>query len=401
MSGPWLASKRKDEIQVTESPYTSLLALNCGSSSIKFALFTPDFERSFSGLVEAIGHGQSPKLKTSTGDAREFGGSDQTHADVLPRLINEIILPRAGTISGVGHRIVHGGERFNAPVRIDPEVRAGIAELAPLAPGHQPHNLAGIDATTHALPGVPQIACFDTAFHAGIPAVRREMALPRRYAREGLIRYGFHGLSYEHVATKLPGLGVSPGRVIACHLGNGCSVCGMIDGVSQWTSMGFTPLDGLMMGQRPGRLDPGAVLWLVEQHGGDTAAVSKLFYHQSGLSGVSGLSGDMRTLMASDQPDSAFAIKMFVDRLVQEIGAAAASLGGVDALVFSGGIGENASPIRAMTIQKLEWLGFKLDPSSNDSRAERLTTADSVRQAFVVEADEERIIAQAISSLLG
>lgn len=386
---------------MTDSPHGNLLALNCGSSSIKFAVFTHRFERSFSGLVEAIGHGQTPRLKTSTGDRMEFGGPDQGHAEVLPRLIGEIVLPRAGAIAGVGHRIVHGGERFNAPVIVDPDIRAGIAELTPLAPGHQPHNLAGIDAATRALPGVPQIACFDTAFHSGITAVRREMPLPRSYAKDGLIRYGFHGLSYEHVAANLSGLGLSAGRVIACHLGNGCSICGMIDGKSVWTSMGFTPLDGLMMGQRPGRLDPGAVLWLVEQHGGDTAAVGKLFYHQSGLSGVSGLSGDMRTLLASDQPDAAFAVQMFVDRLVQEIGGAAASLDGVDALVFSGGIGENAAPIRAMVLERLEWLGFDLDATANAAGAGRLTTAESARHAFVVEADEERIIALAIAGLLG
>lgn len=386
---------------MTDSPHGNLLALNCGSSSIKFAVFTHRFERSFSGLVEAIGHGQTPRLKTSAGDRMEFGGPDQGHAEVLPRLIGEIVLPRAGAISGVGHRIVHGGERFNAPVIIDTDIRAGIAELTPLAPGHQPHNLAGIDAATRALPGVPQIACFDTAFHSGIAPVRREMPLPRSYARDGLIRYGFHGLSYEHVAANLSGLGLSSGRVIACHLGNGCSICGMIDGKSVWTSMGFTPLDGLMMGQRPGRLDPGAVLWLVEQHGGDTAAVGKLFYHQSGLSGVSGLSGDMRTLLASDQPDAAFAVEMFVDRLVQEIGGAAASLGGVDALVFSGGIGENAAPIRAMVLERLAWLGFDLDATANATGAGRLTAAECARHAFVVEADEERIIAQAIAGLLG
>lgn len=385
---------------MTDGPHDCLLALNCGSSSVKFALFTTEFERIFSGLVEAIGHGQTPRLKTSDGDARQFGAPDQGHADVLPRLISEIILPRAGTIAGVGHRIVHGGARFVAPVRIDPAVRSSIAELTPLAPGHQPHNLAGIDAATQALPDVPQIACFDTAFHAGIAPVRREMALPRRYAKDGLIRYGFHGLAYEHVAARLPELGVPAGRVIACHLGNGCSICGMIDSVSVWTSMGFTPLDGLMMGQRPGRLDPGAVLWLLEQKEGDIAAVSKLLYHQSGLSGVSGLSGDMRTLLASDAPDAGFAVEMFVDRLVEEIGGAATSLGGVDAIVFSGGIGENAAPIRAMVLERLEWLGFKMNSDANTASAERLTFADSIRQAFVVAADEERIIAQAIARLL-
>lgn len=385
---------------MTDSLHTSLLALNCGSSSIKFALFDADFQRTFSGLVEAIGHGQTPRLKTSDGAARQFGAPDQGHADVLPQLISEIILPRAGVISGIGHRVVHGGERFVAPVRIDAAARAGIAELTPLAPGHQPHNLAGINAAAQALPGVPQIACFDTAFHASIAAVRREMPLPRSYARNGLIRYGFHGLSYEHVAASLPDLGISAGRVIACHLGNGCSICGMIDGTSVWTSMGFTPLDGLMMGQRPGRLDPGAVLWLLEQHDGDAAAVSKLLYHQSGLSGVSGLSGDMRALLASTEPDAAFAIEMYVDRLVQEIGAAAASLGGVDALVFSGGIGENSAPIRAMTLAKLAWLGFTFDSAANAANSGRLTTADSLLQAFIVEADEERVIARATACLL-
>jgi len=380
--------------------HDSLLALNCGSSSIKFALFTAKFERAFSGLIEAIGHGQTPRLKASDGTAQQFGEPDQVHEDLLPKLITEIILPRAARISGVGHRVVHGGNAFDAPVKVDATVRSGIAELTPLAPGHQPHNLAGIDAATAALPGVIQVACFDTAFHTNVPEVRREMALPRAYARDGLIRYGFHGLSYEHVSSTLPRLGVPAGRVIACHLGNGCSISAMIDGVSRWTSMGFTPLDGLMMGQRPGRLDPGAVLWLLEQHGGDTAAVSKLLYHQSGLSGVSGLSGDMRTLLASDEPDAAFAIEMYVDRLVEEIGAAAASIGGIDALVFSGGIGENSAPIRARALQRLEWFGFALDPAANDAGAERLTTAGSQRQAYIVKADEEFIIAQAVARLL-
>ena len=378
----------------------SLLALNCGSSSIKFALFAPGMQRTASGLVEAIGHGQTPRLKMPGEPAVPFGKQGQGHADLLPKLIHDVILPRAGTIGGVGHRVVHGGERFAAPVRIDAAVRSGIAALAPLAPGHQPHNLAGIDAASAALPGIIQVACFDTAFHTSVPTVRREMALPRAYARQGLIRYGFHGLSYEHVAATLPRLGVLHGRVVACHLGNGCSISGMINGVSRWTSMGFTPLDGLMMGQRPGRLDPGAVLWLLEQHGGDAEAVSQLLYHHSGLTGVSGVSGDMRTLLASDETNAGFAVEMYVDRLVQEIGAAAASLGGMDALIFSGGIGENAAPIRAMTMGKLEWLGFTLDSAANAAGAERVTTMDSPRPAFVVRADEELVIAQAVAKAL-
>lgn len=379
----------------------SLLALNCGSSSIKFALFTPGLERTLSGLIEAIGRGQTPRLRISGEEARQFGATDQGHADLLPRLINDIILPHAGQITGIGHRVVHGGERFGAPVRIDVVTRQAIAELAPLAPGHQPHNLAGIDAAAAALPGVGQVACFDTAFHTTVSAVRREMPLPRSYARQGLLRYGFHGLSYQHVAASLPALGLSQGRVIACHLGNGSSICAMMDGRSAWTSMGFTPLDGLMMGQRPGRLDPGAVLWLVDQHQGDTATVNSLLNKQSGLSGVSGLSGDMRTLLASDSADAAFAIEMFVDRLVGEIGTAAVSIGGCDAIVFSGGIGENAAPIRARTLERLSWLGFDCDPEANKAAAQCITTPDSSRQAYIIAADEEHVIAEAVVQILG
>jgi acetate kinase len=379
----------------------SLLALNCGSSSIKFALFTPGLERTLSGLIEAIGRGQTPRLRISGEEARPFGEADQGHADLLPRLISETIMPRAGRITGIGHRVVHGGERFSAPVRVDAETRQAIAALAPLAPGHQPHNLAGIDAAAAALPGVKQVACFDTAFHTTVPAVRREMALPRSYAREGLLRYGFHGLSYQHVASNLPGLRLSRARVIACHLGNGSSICAMMDGRSAWTSMGFTPLDGLMMGQRPGRLDPGAVLWLVDKHEGDTAAVNRLLNTQSGLSGVSGLSGDMRTLLASESADAAFAIEMYVDRLVQEIGAAAASLGGCDAILFSGGIGENAAPIRAAALERVSWLGFVCDPEANSAAAQCITAPESPRQAYVIAADEEHVIAEAVTQLLG
>ncbi|WP_394687910.1 acetate/propionate family kinase [Hoeflea sp.] len=379
----------------------SLLALNCGSSSIKFALFTPGLERTLSGLIEAIGRGQTPRLRISGEETRPFGTTGQSHADLLPRLITKIIVPRAGKITGIGHRVVHGGEKFSGPVRIDARTRQAIADLAPLAPGHQPHNLAGIDAAAAALPGVGQVACFDTAFHTTVPTVRREMPLPRAYARQGLLRYGFHGLSYQHVAANLPALGLSQGRAIACHLGNGSSICAMMDGRSAWTSMGFTPLDGLMMGQRPGRLDPGAVLWLVDQHKGDTAAVNSLLNTQSGLSGVSGLSGDMRILLASETADAAFAIEMYVDRLVQEIGTATASIGGCDAIVFSGGIGENAAPIRARTLERLSWLGFMCDPEANKAAAQCITTSDSSRPTYIIAADEEHVIAEATTLLLG
>lgn len=378
-----------------------ILALNCGSSSIKFAVFSSQLQRRFSGQIEAIGHGQTPGLKVAGEAARPFGANHEGHADLLPRLVADIIVPRAGRISGVGHRVVHGGEKFTAPERIDVDVRDAISALSPLAPGHQPHNLAGIDAAVTALPRAIQIACFDTAFHSGIAAVRREMALPRAYARKGLIRYGFHGLSYEHVAASLPGLGLADGKkVVACHLGNGSSIAALVDGVSRWTSMGFTPLDGLMMGQRPGRLDPGSVLWLLDQHDGDAGAVADLLYHNSGLLGVSGISGDMRVLLASAETGAAFAIDMYVDRLLQEIGSAIAAIGGCDALVFSGGIGENAAPIRARAISALEWLGFSLDPAANTAHASLLTAASGQRHAFIVRADEERVIANSVVRMI-
>ncbi|MEQ8482683.1 MAG: acetate/propionate family kinase [Hoeflea sp.] len=373
----------------------SLLALNCGSSSIKFALFTLGLAKTSHGLIEAIGGRETPRLKVAGEETRPFGERGQGHADLLPRLIEEVIVPRGGSITGVGHRVVHGGEDFDAPARIDPATRQAIALLSPLAPAHQPHNLSGIDAISEKLPGVTQIACFDTAFHATVPSIRREMPLPRAYARDGLLRYGFHGLSYQHVSATLPSLGLAGGRVIACHLGNGASICGMIDGRSSWTSMGFTPLDGLMMGQRPGRLDPGAVLWLIEQHGGDAGAVNRLLNSNSGLAGVSGISGDMRVLMQSSTDDARFALEMYVDRLVEEIGAAAAAINGCDGLVFSGGVGENANAIRAMAVERLEWLGFELDPDANLASAQCITRGGSRPNAFIVKADEELVIARA------
>jgi acetate kinase len=379
----------------------SLLALNCGSSSIKFALFTLGLEKTSHGLIEAIGGREPPRLKVAGKDTKTFGEPGQGHADLLPRLIDEVIVPRGGHITGVGHRVVHGGEDFAAPVRIDPATREAIARLSPLAPAHQPHNLAGIDAVAEKLPGVPQFACFDTAFHTTVPRIRREMPLPRAYARDGLLRYGFHGLSYQHVSATLPALGLPSGRVIACHLGNGASICGMSNGRSAWTSMGFTPLDGLMMGQRPGRLDPGAVLWLIEQHEGDIAAVSKLLNRNSGLAGVSGVSGDMRALMESGTDDARFAIDMYVDRLVEEIGAAAAAINGCDGLVFSGGVGENAGTIRAMAIERLKWLGLDLDPEANLASAQCITRGGSGPNAFIVKADEEVVIAGAMAEPAG
>jgi acetate kinase len=325
-----------------------------------------------------------------------------SHADIIPHLIDTLILPVAGKLAGVGHRVVHGGTRFATPVIIDADIREAIAKLAPLAPSHQPHNLAGIDAVAAVLPGVPQIACFDTAFHRTIPEHRQLMALPARFAEEGLRRFGFHGLSYQGIVRDLPRIAgkAARGRVVACHLGNGCSLAGIVDGKSQITSMGFTPLDGLVMGRRPGRLDPGAVLWLVKRLGGDAKAVDKLLNQEAGLFGVSGISPDMRTLLDSPAPAAKLAVAMFVDRLVQEIGAAAAAIGGVDALVFSGGIGENAAPIRAMTVDALSFLDLRLDQDTNARNAATISPEGTRPSVHVVPADEESVIAESVRRLV-
>ena len=387
----------------------SILALNSGSSSVKFALFDKDLAVLLKGQVENIGDGLKPRMSLRDGN----GGGDialppmlSSHADIIPHLIDSLILPRAaelaGGLAGIGHRVVHGGPHFERPVVIDSGIRGQIADMAPLAPSHQPHNLAGIDAVFAVLPRVPQIACFDTAFHRTLPEHRQAMPLPQRFAELGLRRFGFHGLSYQGIVGALPALPgeVARGRVIACHLGNGCSLAGIVDGISQFTSMGFTPLDGLMMGRRPGRLDPGAVLWLVERLGGDARAVDRLLNQEAGLLGVSGISSDMRTLLESDRPSAQLAVAMFVDRLAQEIGAAAAAIGGIDALVFSGGIGENAAPIRAMTVEALGFLGLRLDREANARNAATISPGDTHPSVHVVPADEEMVIANSVAALI-
>jgi acetate kinase len=376
----------------------TVLALNCGSSSVKFAGFAADRDDAlFRGQVEGLGPGLTASFNLAGADAPPLPDGVETHADVIAFLLETVIADRR--IAAVGHRVVHGGTVFDGPVAIDDAARRRIEDLSDLAPAHQPHNLAGIDAVARALPTVPQVACFDTAFHRTIPAHRRRMPLPRRFHEEGLCRFGFHGLSYERVAARLPALlgARADGRVVVCHLGNGCSLAGLIERRCAHTSMGFTPLDGLMMGRRPGRLDPGAVLWLVERHGGDVAAVDRLLNKEAGLVGVSGVSSDMRVLLADTGADAALAVTMFVDRLVQEIGSAMAAIGGLDALVFTGGIGENAVPIRARVVNALAWTGLDLDRAANEAAdaaaGSTITTGDP--SAHVVATDEEAVIAAA------
>ena len=352
----------------------SILAINCGSSSVKYAVFNEALQIVARGLVEA------------TGDA------------ALERAM-AALSPYASIARAVGHRIVHGGERFTSPTLITPHVRADIEQLIPLAPEHQPHHIAGIDTVAKHFPDLPQIACFDTAFHRTIPQHRQEMALPLEFAKLGLLRYGFHGLSYEYISTCL-----SKPRMIICHLGNGCSLVAVKNGKSIYTSMGFTPLDGLMMGTRAGALDPGAVLWLVDRLG-NTKAVRALLNRESGLKGVSGLSSDMRDLLAADDPRARFAVTMFVDRLVLEIGRAVAALQGLDAIVFTGGIGENAATVRAAVITQLDWLGLKLDTRANAEHAAVISELHPAKEppiptAHVIQTNEEQMIARSVKGVL-
>ena len=357
-----------------------VLALNCGSSSVRFCVFTDDLIPLLRGQVENIAEGLEPRLLLEgRTDTRLLAGL-AGHGAVIAFLLDSVILPTCADIAVAGHRVVHGGTRFAGPALIDAEVRAGIEVLSPLAPSHQPHNLAGISAIAEALPGMTQVASFDTAFHRTIPEVRQLMALPREFADAGLLRFGFHGLSYQSVVARFActtGM-TMPRRMVICHLGNGCSIAGLVDGASVFTSMGFTPLDGLVMGRRPGRLDPGAV--------------DRLLNRDSGLLGISGISSDMRTLLACHDERAALAVAVFVDRLVLEIGSAITATGGLDALVFTGGIGENAAPVRAAVVGALGWLSLELDEGANLRHASTITTGTP--SAHVIATDEERMIAE-------
>ncbi|MDE3209194.1 MAG: acetate/propionate family kinase [Pseudomonadota bacterium] len=382
----------------------AVLAINAGSSSIKFALFearhgNPDHRLSH-GQIEGIG--SAPHFVARDGDGavlteyRWPAGATLAHEDLLAPLLAWITSHLgADSLAAAGHRIVHGGGKYTRPVALTEAVIADLARLVPLAPLHQPHSLAAVRAMRKLRPELPQVGCFDTAFHHGMSATATRLALPRRYADEGVRRYGFHGLSYEYIAGRLreqaPAL--AAGRVIAAHLGNGASLCGMHDGRSVDTTMGFTALDGLVMGTRCGSIDPGALLYLQQQHGMTAAALEHLLYNESGLLGVSGISNDMRTLLASQAPRAREAVELFVFRIAREAGALASSLGGLDGLVFSAGIGEHAAAVRAAVCARLAWLGIRLDEAANAADANLISTADSRVQVRVIATDEEAMIA--------
>ncbi|MGH7044138.1 MAG: acetate/propionate family kinase [Acetobacteraceae bacterium] len=382
--------------------HDAILALNAGSSSVKFALFAHgDGDRldlALRGEAEGIGatphfRARDPKGATVT----DRGFPEGTPYDkVLDALLGFVTDHQGGTALGaVGHRIVHGGITFDRPVRVTDEVLAALDALIPFAPLHQPHNLAPIRAIAASRPDLPQVACFDTAFHHGMPVLATRFALPRALTDAGIRRYGFHGLSYEFIARRLRTLapGLAGGRVIVAHLGNGASLCAMRGGRSVDTTMGLTALDGLMMGTRAGNLDPGVVLHLIAGRGMTTAAVEDLLYHRCGLLGVSGLSNDMRVLAESAEPHAAEAVALFVFRIARETGALAASLGGLDGFVFTAGIGAHAPQVRAAVCARLAWLGVRIDGEANARGVGRISAPDSSVAVWVIPTDEEAMIA--------
>jgi acetate kinase len=306
-------------------------------------------------------------------------------------------------VLGVGHRVVHGGAKYAGPCIVTPEVLADLRALIPLAPLHQPYNVGAIEAVSERLPGVPQVACFDTSFHRGQPAVAELVPLPKAIRDAGVQRYGFHGLSYEYIASALPGVApaVAGGRVIVAHLGSGASLCAMKDRKSIDSTLGFTALDGLCMGTRPGSLDPGVVLHLFQTLGLSAADVEKLLYKQSGLIGISGISNDMRDLLESADPAARLAVDYFVYQAAKHVGSLAAALGGVDALVFTAGIGEHSAEVRRRICEASAWLGVELDAGANATHGPRISTAASRVSAWVVPTNEELMIARHTGALLG
>ena len=382
----------------------AILTLNAGSSSLKFSLFEIAQDRQLrlasEGQVEGIGIAPHFVAKSPNGAtlAERRWPEINPDYDALVEQVMSIAESHLGDdkLIAVGHRVVHGGPDHDRSQRVTTDLLTALDKLTPLAPLHEPHNIAPMRAIAKARPNLPQVACFDTAFHHGMPIVATRFALPRQYEAEGVRRYGFHGLSYEYIAGRLRELApdLARGRVIAAHLGNGASLCAMQGGRSVDTTMGFTALDGLVMGTRSGSLDPGVILYLEQQHGMDAEAVEKLLYNQSGLLGVSGISSDMRTLLASTESRAGDAIELFVFRIAREIGALTASLNGVDGLVFTAGIGEHAPEIRAAVVNRLGWLGAVLDQAAN-ARGDLLISKPESRIALcVVPTSEETMIAR-------
>ncbi len=389
----------------------AIAVLNAGSSSVKFSVFVErDGELRLQARGQIEGLYNAPRFVARGADAtvlaeKDWGqGATLGHDGALDHLV-AFLRERGGglRLSAVGHRVVHGGMEYSRPVRIDARALEALEKYNPLAPLHQPHNLAPIRLLLERSPQLPQVACFDTAFHRTNADLAQMFGLPYPMFEEGVRRYGFHGLSYEYIASILPrhSARAASGRTIVLHLGNGASMCAMHNRRSMASSMGFTAVDGLMMGTRTGSLDPGVVLYLIDQRGMDPRAIEKLLYNQSGLLGISGVSSDMRTLLESGEPRAKLAIDLYCYRIRRELGSLAAVLGGLDALVFTGGVGENSSLIRARLLDDASWLGIERDAAANDAGGPLLTTPGSRVQALALPTDEELMIATHTRSVVG
>lgn len=387
----------------------AVLVVNAGSSSLKFQIFGiagGGLQRQVRGKIDGIG--THPHLKASNADGTDLVNRalDSSIVRDLPTAIAEARNWLAGIggieLRAIGHRVVHGGPDYVRPVLIDAAVLERLASYQHLAPLHQPNNLAPIRLAMDINPDVPQVACFDTAFHRGRAEHTDCYALPHAFYEDGIRRYGFHGLSYEYIAERLREVApdIAGGRVIVAHLGSGVSMCALKDGRSVETTMGFTALDGLPMGTRPGQLDPGVILYLLTHHGMSAQEISDLLYHDAGLKGLSGISNDMRELSASEDPRASFAIDHFVHRCSLHAGMLAAALGGLDAFVFTAGIGENSATVRARIAERLDWLGAELDAKANDTGAPVVSRAGSRVSLHVIPTDEELMIARHTLALL-
>jgi acetate kinase len=387
------------------------VVLNAGSSSLKFCVYgrapRADWRLCARGQIEGIG--TSPR----------FVAKDDEGVRLVDQILTDSVQDARGALDalaawlrerfggaqvvGIGHRVVHGGPQFLGPAIVTPHVLTELRELIPLAPLHQPYNLAAIEAVEERLPGVPQVACFDTSFHRGAPRVAELVPLPREIRHNGVQRYGFHGLSYEYIASVLPRVApeIAAGRVIVAHLGSGASLCALNNGRSIDHSLGFTALDGLCMGTRPGTLDPGVVLYLFQNLGMSAKDVETLLYKKSGLLGISGISNDMRHLVGRDDPSARLAVDYFVYRAAREIGGLAAVLGGVDGLVFTAGIGENSQEIRRRICESSAWLGIEIDHEANARHGPRISRLSARVPTYVIPTNEELMIARHTGVLLG
>lgn len=387
----------------------AILTINAGSSSIKFALFKLEREliRIAEGVAENIG--AAPHLRITAGDSlalekRWSAQAGEDHEALLDEVLGWVDLHLGeDRLIAAGHRIVHGGSHYTVPCLLDAAMLEHLEELNPLAPLHEPHNLAAIRAVLALRLDLPQVGCFDTAFHHTMPDVATRLALPRAFAEEGVRRYGFHGLSYEYIAGQLREVAphLAAGRVIVAHLGAGASLCALKDGVSIESTMGFTALDGLMMSTRCGSMDPGVLIYLTQVHGMDAAAITDLLYKKSGLLGVSGVSADVRTLLESPVPEAAEALELFSYTVARHAGALVSALGGLDGIVFTAGIGEHAAPIRAAICERLAWAGVRLSAQANAAHEPAISTPDSRVEVRIIPTNEELMIARHTLAVLG